>query len=372
MTGRALLLLLAITALAAPASAVAHQAHCDSPPPADLTGNHLRLVPLGAFAAPVSLASPPGRRLLYVAERNGRVMILEHGQAVSEPFLDLSSEIAPTVSAMFNERGMQSIAFDPGYPRVRLVYVGYSDADGDFRVDSFGVSAGGKHALIATRRNLLRVEHSVTATHYGGQVAFGPDGLLYVSLGDEELRGRAQGRGPYGKVLRLDPRHPARTTYVATGLRNPYRFSFDRSRGDLVLGDVGEDHYEEVDFLPKGRKGIANFGWPLFEGPERFKGESGPVPAGYVAPVLSLEHPYVTAVVGGFVARDPQMPAYAGRYVFGDFCDGWVASTKLLPKTHDTRFEGLTVPYLSTFGQDSRGRLYAASLAGGVYAVRSR
>jgi len=369
MTGRAFPLLLAIAALAVPAPAAAHQAHCDRPAPDDFKGDRLRLVKLGQFAAATALAAPDGHRRLYVVERRGRVRMLQEGKILKEPFLDLSSEISPTVSDVLNERGMVSIAFDPGYPETRRVYVGYSDADGDFRVDSFRVSPGGRHALMDTRRPLLHVEHTASAQHYAGQLAFGPDHLLYVSLGDAETRERARKKGLYGKVVRLDPKHPAKLTAIATGLRNPYRFSFDPATGDLVLADVGEDAYDEVDVIPVGHKGLVDFGWPVFEGPARE--QPGEVPR-YLAPVLSLPHPYVSAVVGGFVMRGPRLPAFKGRYVFGDFCDGWIATSRLTPKAHDTRSEGLTLPYLTAFGQDPEGRLYTVTLAGGVFAVRSR
>jgi glucose/arabinose dehydrogenase len=203
--------------------------------------------------------------------------------------------------------------------------------------------------------------------HYAGEIAFGPDGLLYVSLGDAHQSWLAQRAGLYGNVVRFDPRRPRRRSSFAIGLRNPYRFSFDRETGDFALADVGEDRYDELNFVPAGRKRKTNFGWPHFEGP--LTRLTGTPPRRAVGPALALAHPYVSAVVGGYVVRDPRMRRHQGRYLFGDFCDGWLATTRLARSARDTRLEGLTVPYLSGFGQAANGRLYATSIAGPVYAV---
>ena len=311
---------------------------------------------MARFEQPVHVTAPPGEAdRLFVVERPGRIRVVLRGRRLARPFLDLSGEIAHTVSAEKNERGMATVAFAPDYARSRRFYVFYSDARGDVRVDEFRRSrTDPNRASPSSRRSLLRVKHHFEELHYAGQLAFGPDRLLYVSLGDADLPDHAQRPDrPYGKVLRIDPRRPARRpTVFARGLRNPHRFSFDRLTGDLLLGDVGGSDYDEIDFVRSGLRGPLNFGWPVFEGPLRRT--AAPL-ASHTLPALALPHPFVTAVVGGFVVRTRELPGYYGRYLYGDFCDGWVASARPGPRFEDNRLEGLTVPYLASFGEDGGG-----------------
>jgi glucose/arabinose dehydrogenase len=356
--------------LVVPSVAVAHKAHCEAPPPTDLEGDGLRFVPLvQGLAEPVYVTGAPGTDRLFVVERSGRVRVVRGGRALRRPFLDLSDEIAPTVDTDKNERGMATVAFRPDYRRSGRFYVFYSDARGDVRVDEFRRSPRDPdRALRSSRRNILHVRHDFEQLHYAGQLAFGPDRLLYVSLGDADLPDHAQLRDRLrGKVLQLDPRHPRRDPRVfALGLRNPHRFSFDRLTRDFLLGDVGEDDYDEIDFLPAGSKAGANFGWPVYEGPERVA--DGTI-RGYRPPALSLAHPFATAVVGGYVVRNRELSGYWGRYLYGDFCDGWVASAVIGEEPADNRLEGVTVPYLVSFGEDRKGRIYGVSTIGVLYRV---
>ena len=190
------------------------------------------------------------------------------GRLLEEPFLDLSREIAPTIDTDFNERGLFSIAFDPDYADSRRFYLFFSDADGDARIREFRRSPNPDRAL-KTGEDLLVVEHSLSKQHYGGHLAFGPDQKLYASVGDAKSPLLAQRpRGLYGRLLRLNPRRPsAPVRSRAFGLRDPYRFSFDRLTGDLIATDVGEESWEEINFLPRAHRGSVNFGWPRFEGP---------------------------------------------------------------------------------------------------------
>jgi hypothetical protein len=230
--------------------------------------------------------------------------------------------------------------------------------------------------------------------HNGGLLEFGPDGLLYIGTGDgggagdqHGARGNGQSLGSLlGKLLRIDPRAaggrayriPASNPFVGRagarpeiysyGLRNPWRFSFDRRTGDLAIGDVGQDAVEEIDFVPKGRGRGANFGWRPFEGNRRFvSGESAP---GHVGPVIVQTHgDGWCSITGGYVVRDPGLHALAGRYVYGDFCLGRIYAARLRAggATGDGPLALPRVSALSSFGEDARGRVYVTSLDGPVY-----
>jgi glucose/arabinose dehydrogenase len=347
-----------LLACLAPAGARAHAGHCVEPPAAQLGGDGVQLTPVARFGAVTSIASRPGdQRRLYVVERRGVIRELVDGVVQDAPLIDLSAEIGPTLDPQENERGMMSVAF----ARSGRFYVFHSDGRGDARVAEF--RPGGP----ARGRTLLRLRHDFATQHYGGQVAVGPDGLVYVSFGEATRSLLAQKPGLYGKIVRLDPRRPRRSvTVLAMGLRNPYRFAFAPGGRKLIVVDVGDADYDEIDVLDLRRRAIANFGWPYLEGPKRkiehrFRG--------YVPPVLAVRHPLATALIGGVVVRDPRLPALRGRYVFGDFCDGWLATTRVGVRRPRLRMAGPVVPLLTAFGEDGRRRVYAASHDGTVYRV---
>ena len=235
------------------------------------------------------------------------------------------------------------------------------------------------------------------SNHNGGLLLFGPDGLLHVGTGDgggagdrHGPRGNAQDLGSLlGKLLRIDPRRSGARAYrvppsnpftgrsgargeiYAYGLRNPWRFSFDRRTGDLAIGDVGQNAIEEIDFVRRGRGRGANFGWRPFEGRSRFApGESAP---GHVPPVIERRHSSGwCSITGGVVVRDPRLRLF-GRYLFGDFCKGRIVSARLrVPQARGIRPTSMSVRSLSSFGEDARGRVYAVSLAGPVYRLVPR
>jgi glucose/arabinose dehydrogenase len=345
----------------------------------------VRLKRIGSFDQPSYVTSPPGdRRRLFVVELPGRLRLIRDGRAASRPFLDISADVSEGA-----ERGFLSVAFAPDYARSRRFYVYFTDNTGDIRVQEVRRARGADRADPATRRDILRIEHREFANHNGGQLAFGPDRRLYVGTGDGGGGGdpfeNGQNRGTLlGKVLRIDPRAdgarpyriPAGNPFVgragmrpevwAWGLRNPYRFSFDRSTGDLLLSDVGQNAVEEVNFARRGRGAGANYGWSRFEGRRRFSAGDAP---GHVPPVLETFHDDGNcSIIGGYVVRDRALAGLHGRYVYGDFCRPQLRSARLSASgSRGDRRTGVSVPQLSSFGEDASRRVYATSLAGPVY-----
>jgi glucose/arabinose dehydrogenase len=312
----------------------------------------------------VATRAEPGR--LYVVEQRGTIRVLQRGRLRPGLFLDLRSR----VSTEGNEQGLLGLAFDPRYARNRFVYVNYTDSEGDTRVVRYRTN--GVRALPRTARLLLAVEQP-HSNHNGGNLVFGPDGLLYVGLGDGGGSGdpedRAQSTSSFlGKLLTLDVRRPGRRpVIVALGLRNPWRYSFDRATGDLYLADVGWRQREEVDYLPRVSPGLENFGWDVFEGSVRLSDKS--LSAGrLVEPIHEYDHDAGCSVTGGFVYRGRAVAAERGRYFFGDYCEGTIWSLVVRDgRAADVRTEAYRVPELTSFGEDAAGELYAASRDGTIY-----
>lgn len=334
------------------------------------------MVKLGDFSAPIFVTAPPGDgSRLFVVERAGRIQLVHDG--VRKQFLDIATTVASDPST---ERGLLSMAFAPDYATSGLFYTFSTAAStGEVRIDEFQRSASDPDAADpSTRRQVLYRAHSAT-NHNGGQLQFGPDGMLYATIGDNATSSNAQAiSNVYGKLLRIDPRvgqpiAPADNPYVgqpgdaplvwANGLRNPWRFSFDRANGDLTIGDVGAGSFEEVDFVPRangGGRGL-NFGWPTCEG---FC--TSPQPS-FTDPVLVHDHTTFCAITGGYVVHTDDLPSLAGRYVYGDYCDDGLRSAVLgLPQATDDRSEGLAVASLVSFGEDACGHVFAVSAAGPV------
>ncbi|MBE2318090.1 PQQ-dependent sugar dehydrogenase [Solirubrobacter sp. CPCC 204708] len=340
---RALLTVLAFGAVAAPAQGA------------------VRLEKVGDFEAPVYVTAPPGDTArVFVVEQGGTIRIVGR----QAPFLDISSQVTSG-----GEQGLLSMAFAPDYATSGLFYVYFTDADGDQQVVEFRGS--GDAADPRTARQVLLMRDS-ESNHNGGQLQFGPDGRLYIGTGDGggagDARNRAQNRRSLlGKLLRMDPTRGGRPEIYAYGLRNPWRFSFDRQTGDLTIGDVGQGEWEEINFVRRGRGKGANFGWRPFEGNARFApGESA---KGHVRPVITQSHEAGNcSITGGYVIRDPAL-SWRGRYVFGDYCRGVIQTARLggVKKVRVTHHRALRVESLSSFGEDASGRVYAASLNGPVY-----
>jgi glucose/arabinose dehydrogenase len=292
--------------------------------------------------------------------------VLERGKLRRGFFLDVRSLV---VSG--GEQGLLGLAFDPKYASNRFVYVDYTDTSGNTRVVRY--KTNGTRALPATARILLRIDQPY-ANHNGGDLVFGPDGGLYVGTGDGGSGGDPENRAQnmqtlLGKLLRLDVRRPGSApTIVALGLRNPWRYSFDRSTGDLYVGDVGQGDVEEIDFTPKSQKGLLNYGWDVYEGSRHFE-DKAPAAGKLVFPVYQYTHDNGgCSVVGGFVYRGKAQPAERGRYILGDYCSGVVTSFRMASgKATAVRVEPFTIPNLSSFGEDVAGELYATSLDGTLY-----
>jgi glucose/arabinose dehydrogenase len=347
----------------------------------------VRLVRIGRFDSPLYVTAPPGdKRRIFVVEQTGRIRVLVGGKRRATPFLDLSRDITSG-----GEQGLLSMAFAPDYAKSGRFYVDFTDRNGDTRVQQFRRSAGNPdRASRASRRQVLFVKQPYD-NHNGGLLLFGPDGHLYIGLGDGGSEGDPQGNGPnlktlLAKILRIDPRpgggydSPASNPFVgrsgrdeiyAYGLRNPWRFSFDRKTGDLYIGDVGGNRWEEIDYARKDTAAGRDYGWSCWEGRHRFSSRNCPDP---VDPVLEYSHSGgACSVTGGVVVRDPRLTGLAGRYVYGDYCTGKLRSFRIANgKATGDRSAGLTVSSLSSFGEDAQGRVYATSSNGPVYRLQPR
>jgi glucose/arabinose dehydrogenase len=344
----------------------------------------------------VGTPSEPDR--LYVVQQTGRVVVVENGQVGETPFLDLVGEVDT-----INEDGLLSVAFHPDYSENRLFYVVYNDIEQNLRLVEY--RAGTSGALADSARELLRVDKVPDVTwHNGGQLQFGPDGMLYVAFGDSAHTPLSAPPAPrtdpdnqaqdpstrYGKLFRLDvAQEDPEPELLAYGLRNPWRFSFDPANGDLYIADVGFHVWEEIDYLPGGTDEVVNFGWSPCEGPEPFREldasdpnmPPNPLAEGgrLTAPVLAYRHESPSycegrgSVTGGYVYRGNAVPALRGRYVFGDYCSGEIWTLRMRNgRAVDVRTEDVVVESLSSFGVDADGELYAVSLDGQIYRLEAR
>jgi glucose/arabinose dehydrogenase len=351
-------------------------------------GRPVRLLLLGRFDQPTYIAAPRGdRSRRFVVQREGSI-VLVRGRRRST-FLDISDRVTTG-----GESGLLSMAFAPDYRTSGRFFVYYTDNEGFIQIDQFLRSSDPNRADPASRRSVLRIPH-FRFNHKGGQLQVGPDGMLYAGFGDGGGGGdpdeNAQNLGRIlGKLIRIDPRpeggydvpssnpfsgrRGARGEVYAYGLRNPYRFSFDRRRGHLTVGDVGQDEIEEIDFVPGRDGGRApaggyNFGWDVFEGRNSYEDGSA---RGHVAPVIAhSQGGGFCSIIGGYVIRDPSLRGtrYSGRYIYGDLCNPGLRLAFLKRPSAPTRATGLRVSELVSFGEDARGRVYAVSLDGPVYRI---
>jgi hypothetical protein len=344
------------------------------------------LVSVGTFDQPIFVASPPrDTSRLFVVQRGGVIRIVRNGTLLARPFLDLSDQVGTD-----GERGLLSIAFPPDYAHTGAFYV-YLAAKktGQLQIREYHrIPSSASIANPRSIRTVWRANHTDANNHNGGTIAFGPDGRLWLATGDgggsDDQFGHAQDlNSKLGKLIRINPKrsgtnpysvppdNPYGTSVWARGLRNPFRFSFDRKTGDLVIGDVGQNAREEVDWLPfsSGLGRAANFGWACEEGLT-----TGPNPhdcplgSNYVAPVFDYSRPSPRAITGGVVVRDPGLPTLVGRYLYADSYAGNIRSLVLhSPSATDDRSAGL--PHrdqIVDFGEDACGHVYVVSLTAGT------
>jgi hypothetical protein len=334
------------------------------------------------FDQPIYVTSDPGNPdRLFVVEREGTVVLLQNGEV--KPFADIRS----VVSCCEGERGLLSIALAPDFDssgRFFLYYTGKVGEPGEIHVAE--MVAGGDSASFSTLRDVIPpIPHEQNTNHDGGQLQFGPEGALFFGTGDgggedDELRNAQKPTSQLGKLLRLPSPGPFKSPEIwSSGLRNPFRFSFDRLTGDLYIGDVGQAKREEVDFAAAPNLGQgSNYGWSCMEG-------SAPGPAtdpqcaaapvgGYVSPLFEYPHEdpgagktFGCAIIGGYVARGADLGELYGRYIYGDLCEGEIRSFCPASPAATDRSEGAKVNNLNSFGEDSSGRLYAVSGSGPIY-----
>ena len=359
-----------------------------------------------SFEQPTYVTSDPGNpNRLFVVERNGKIELVEGGRSARSPIS------ASVVSCCEGERGLLSIALAPDFDATGRLYVDYTERtkSGEIHVDELRGGRGQRADLHPAP--LLTIPHPTQSNHNGGQLQFGPDGDLYVSTGDggggnDELHNAQDLTKLLGKILRIRPNPegpkpfytippgnpfpgatPPTNTIWSYGLRNPFRFSFDRLTGDMVIGDVGQEAREEVDCAPSLDPGVvggagANYGWNCREGfiagpgTDLLPGECATATPSFTSPVFDYPHEdpgggaaHGCAIIGGYVVRDPSLGSLYGRYLYGDLCVGELRSLNLNEPFTSDRSEGLHVEDLNSFGEDSCGRLYAVSGEGEVYRI---
>jgi len=354
------------------------------PPPGTPT-----LSRVGNFTSPVFITAAPGDSArLFVVEQAGRIVVLHHDTIQTRAFLDIRGKIAAG-----GEQGLLSVAFDPQYATNGRFFVYFTDAAGDIRIVRYTVSSDRDSADAATADTVIKIAHPGQINHNGGQLQFGPDNMLWAGTGDGGGGGDPDGNGQdkhalLGKLLRLDvsgasgyaipANNPGQTDTSfapevwAYGLRNPWRFSFDRSTGDLYIGDVGQDRYEEVDVastaVQRGRG--ANYGWNIMEGKHCYP--SDPCTSVGVLPVVEYPHLGGTcSITGGYVYRGSALPELAGNYFYADFCSGAVHGITGPSDATPADWTTLLSPgiSISAFGQDARGELYIVQLDGPVWRI---
>lgn len=345
--------------------------------PVPITDSFTLLQVIGGFVRPTLVTNAAdGSNRLFILEKPGRIRVIKSGLLLAEPFLDISN----LVKSDANEQGLLGLAFHPDFEKNGRFFVAYSARNADNTVAEYRVNPpSADTADPATGKALLAVADQF-ANHNGGMLAFGPDGFLYISMGDGGSSGDPNGNGQnlnslLGKLLRVDVNSgspyaiPATNPFVsrtgvrkevwAYGLRNPWRITFDRETGDLWIGDVGQNKYEEVDFQRADSRGGENYGWNTMEGNHCFKPESGCAEQGLVKPAFEYDHGQGCSVTGGYVYRGKSIPSLVGRYLFADYCQTTLwATTKGSDGAFTTDKIGKVPKGVSAFGEDEAGEIY--------------
>jgi glucose/arabinose dehydrogenase len=318
-----------------------------------------------------------GSGRLFIIEKSGNIRIYENGQLLDAPFLDITDR----VNDSGNEMGLLGLAFSPDYEQNGFFYVNYTGDGGNTHISRFHADG---NAADSNSENILLVIEQPYQNHNGGALAFGPDGYLYAGLGDGGLAGDPHKNGQnidsmLGKILRIDVNNgekysvpsdnPFGNEVWAYGLRNPWRISFDRATGDLYIGDVGQNTWEEIDYLPAGSEGGANFGWSILEGNHNYDGQPQ---SGMYLPVAEYSHAEGgCSVTGGYVYRGI-MPEWNGIYLYGDYCSGKVWALILIDGQWQSQVMFKTGVTITSFGQDESGEIYLASDNGNIYHLTNK
>jgi hypothetical protein len=356
------------------------------------TSTGYALVPIANFDTPV-FAEDDGvhPELLFVVEQPGQIKVVENGEKLSQPFLDIRDEVR-----FGGEQGLLSVAFDPGYATNRRFYVYYVTNGGDIRIDRFKVKESDTTpSSESSRKRVIKIDHDQADNHNGGQLQFGPDGYLYAGIGDGGPQGDPENDAQrknslLGKVLRIDPRRrggydvPPDNPFVgvrgkdeifALGVRNPWRFSFDSATGALTMGEVGGSSWEEIDYVASPGAGEpgglgANFGWNDFEATHETDFGDPPVATPHTGPIAEFSHgdpDDFCSIIGGYVVHDPGLD-FQGQYIYSDLCDNTLRLAQI-PSGADGATLGLEAGGIVSFGEGADGQIYTVSNNGPVSAL---
>jgi glucose/arabinose dehydrogenase len=357
-----------------------------TPPPSGGPPPTLTLTPVvSGLSSPIDFEAPnDGTGRFFVAEQAGITRIAMNGTLLPTPFLDISSKVD-----FSGEKGFLGLAFHPQFPQKNLFYVHYDRLVGSLQqsvIAEYEVSTSDPNQASPTERILLTVDQPTTANHKGGQIAFGPDGFLYIGLGDGGGGGDPLGNGQnlqtlLAKVLRIDvdhkdagleyaipPTNPlaaggGRPEIFAYGFRNPFGFSFERGTGRLFLGDVGQNKYEEIDIVQGGD----NYGWNVMEGMHCFSPATGCNMSGLILPIAEYDHTEGNAIIGGYVYKGSAIPSLTGAYLFSDNGSGTIWKLVEGPTGTWTRTTLLASNRgISSLGQDVAGEIYFVDYGGSV------
>ena len=327
-----------------------------------------------------------GSGRLFVVERGGTIRLVRDGALTPEPFLDIRDRVGSRSS----EQGLLSVAFHPRYGETGRLFVNYTDKQGDTVISELRVSGDANRADPASEKVLLQIDQPA-ANHNGGQLAFGPDGYLYIGMGDggganDQFRNGQNRESLLGKILRIDVDNgdpyaiPADNPFVnqagtrpeiwAIGMRNPWRFSFDRETGDLYIGDVGQNSWEEVSFQPAASRGGENYGWPITEGTHCFEPREGCDTAGLTLPVHDYTQQLGCTVVAGYRYRGTAVPDLADAFIYADYCSGRMWALTQGSDGSWTNHDLIEAERgISSFGEDESGELYLVNIGGALYRI---